>query len=300
MDVCKYCKKYHHEYKVCSAYIEAMKKETENTRGAGVTDLKDFVFNGFIKARGDFGDNTANLGSVYFGVYYGKTTGAFHYMDYVYVNRSWWFTNRRLLEVKPGVLCRHPDAQSWTSSDEVMSEDQAAPFLMAAKLVGDPKLIKRFIIGHAKRGFLFMTNTRRNHAYPKWSPYARADKSYGWKLPDLTLVTFLALLCRCSGFHFLPVIWLADLVSIIKSYQYLWASEPTFLKKGHYGDLRKHIMRLIFNNLYCPTYFNTIAIKVLAPIAHKATRLWFSSARGEPPIYDIMKPALDDTFGVKD
>ena len=255
---------------------------------------------GFIKARGDYGDNPANLGTAYFSVFEARRLNLVPQNHYSTLTYDAWIGSRLLLESKPGLICRHPDPNSWTSSTSTMSRDQIRGYLMGAHAVGDHGFIDRFIRGHAWRGYMFTTNSRRNHAYPKGHMYYRPDKSHGWKIPDFTGLSFWAFLCRLTGRRSSKLLFLADTISIAKSKRYVNEHVETGKKTGHFGDLRNHIQHLMFCKLYQNTDENDEAIDVMRALRPQlAMDLWFSEARQEPPMGDVMRPLIQCIFGGK-
>lgn len=253
---------------------------------------------GMIKSRGDYGDCIHNIGTCYFQIITASRLGLDVPVKFwEKFNKSTWEKLSRRLEIAPGRFCRHPDPESWTSNPQTLSRDAVRPFLRAAKALGDDGIIKRFAWDHAKRLWLFMPNIRRNGAYPEGHPKARKTHPYTWKVPDPTGPVFWAFLLRCLDVPIYPLFWFADLISVLKSYMYVWKAKKKIKTKGHKGDIRNHHEHLQFCKLYYNTWFNDWAMRVYARIKpQEACDLWWSEKRNEAPIGRVMT-ILNKYFG---
>lgn len=110
-----------------------------------------------------------------------------------------------------GLLRRYPDPSYWGGLSDRLSRDQSVSNVVAMGCVNRDGLAA-FFKSHLKyRALLFLTNTRKNWAYPPGDPrYVAAD--YKWKLPDLTVLSFHGLYIRAFGAKWAyPLLWITDL-----------------------------------------------------------------------------------------
>jgi hypothetical protein len=127
------------------------------------------------------------------------------------------------LQPVDGVVIRHPDPTSWTSDWDRGSTDQCRNYVVAAALRNDKIHLRKFIRGHALRGFLFFHNTRgngdtkQNHGTKVYStPEPKFD--YRWKIPDLSGMDTIALFIRGSDcWELYWALWLLDFFDFVGS-----------------------------------------------------------------------------------
>ena len=115
----------------------------------------------------------------------------------------------------PGIGRRHPHKGYWYSDDDRESRDQGILLRSWASFWNKP-LLWRMFKAHAKRGFLFMSNTRRNGATKanhgqKQNPYTDEKFDYSWKMPDFTFFGVWAQYIRGLNLWFLyPLLCIFD------------------------------------------------------------------------------------------
>lgn len=116
---------------------------------------------------------------------------------------------------------RHPDSRYWYSDDNRMSRDQATPLLASLAISNSKKSLARQLLHHAKRLFLFSTNTRRNGTTAdnhgmEYAPGRVYD--YSWKVPDLMIFDIWSIFIRGLNLKLLyPLLLVADLQTYINA-----------------------------------------------------------------------------------
>lgn len=215
------------------------------------------------------------------------------------------------LEVAPGVWRRHPDISKWYGETNRTSRDQLIPILTAIAANGLSKRARKFLKQHLKRGLLFATNTRRNGATREnhgsqykgngrlsltdkiilklkipLLPVTEGFRNHNWKLPDLTLIEFWALLIRACDFRLLyPLLMVFD-ISLFFGFLF-----RKFLKSD--PDVRNYIMPLLAASYKLPTPFSMLASylsKEHLDLAALVTEWW--SSPGEPEMHKILIPTM--------
>ena len=277
-------------------------------------DLRESYRSGMIMSRSDFGDCVHNMGTVHFQKVMAVKLNLMSYSKFPYVGYISWMDLVERLEVKPGYWVRHDAKGDWTNNPETMSRDAMRPILRAAKAGSDMGVIKRFAWAHLKRLWLFMPNVRRNGSRPsnhgmyyivsvpmnRWYkfiikykipllPTPKGIRNYNWKPGDPTGLVFWAFLFRCLDWKIMyPTFWVADMVSVVKSYGYIAKmkrEDTTFF------DCRNHIEHLQFSRLFYSTWFNDWAIRIMDEgDVQRMCDGWWSQERNEAPINTIMIP----------
>jgi len=174
----------------------------------------------------DGGDSCHRMGMYYFGLEIRKKLGI--------SNKTWPRNNSKFYELAlgklqngKGDLRRHPDQSVWYSDWDRASRDQTIPFMCACSAIGLKDNAWDYVKSHAKRLFLFTTNTKPNWVYPEgdarhvefdWTPWKRFKFFFGWrprnergdkesvygtKLPDLTILEFWGMEIRALRLWFL-------------------------------------------------------------------------------------------------
>lgn len=212
-----------------------------------------------------------------------------------------------------GVPIRHPDKSKWYSSTNRTSRDQLTPYLC---FVATPnkvlpgvvrKYFWRLLLQHAKRGFAFAWNTRRNFVYEDYVEHLKHSTpdvawNYSWKLPDLCGPNIWSIYLRGAANYFWPIgllgyplLLLADLFNFVGLLRLL-----VLLKCGYKlgptsapgrmlsHDKRNFTLSTHFASEYWPTIFSALAWQLWQPHAHQAA-ISFWTQLGEPPIHRAVK-----------
>lgn len=105
----------------------------------------------FVQANGGSGDSTHRSGIAVSLMWLlgDKTRAAIH-----------WALLCQHCEIKPGIWIRHPSEYEgdWSAYPEAFSRDQASRVILAAAVLGDKVIIKRWLKQMTLRGFLHQNN----------------------------------------------------------------------------------------------------------------------------------------------
>lgn len=246
--------------------------------------MKEIIWDdyGMILQTGDGGDSAANVGTyhVYLETRRKQSLG----QSFFDGDASWKWTTKEAFQsrltylhgIGTGLYRRHPKPEYWGSRTNTMSRDQTIPLLAAMALYGMKAQVWDYIKGHAKRGFLFATNTTPNWTYPShqvdFTWWQKVKFFFGWdpgypvyatKMPDLTIGDFWALELR--GLYspwakpfFYPVLCGLDLFTLIGSATkvYMYGKDPS------HSDDRNHVNCLLVGLQICPTFVIRLAAKL--------------------------------------
>lgn len=200
---------------------------------------------------------------------------------------------RCLYDAENNVFVRHPDASKWYSEPNRLSRDQLKPLL---NFLCIPKLNKAYrpykkhlMVSHAKRGFLFAWNTRKNFQYPTAEEHAQKSTpdvkwDYKWKMPDLTGPEIWATYIR--SFPLIakilwPLLLILDLELLLSSVFIRLAN----LFGKDTADQRNHILAVHFANKYTPTVTSYAARKLYGRrIPEAAMKKRFTDEPSQPPV----------------
>lgn len=197
----------------------------------------------------DGGDTCANEFTILYCQYAGKQTKPTKDQQAEMQHKL-----RAVYDAPSGLYVRHPDPAKWYSDTDRFSRDQMRPLLYFLGLNVQCKSAKahkqNLFKAHAKRGFLFTWNTKRNFQYgteaehkAKSTPDVAWD--YGTKTPDFTGPEVWASWLRAwRVWPLWPVLWLLDLQLLIN----------TILTLGNpKTDMRNHALGTDFAARIMPT-----------------------------------------------
>lgn len=217
--------------------------------------------------------------------------------------------------VLDGIPRRHPDPAKWYCGINRTSRDQLIPYLCylgssrAPNQALNKAYFKRLAWQHAKLGYLFTWNTRRNFQYPTLAEHlARSTPdvqwNYSWKLPDVCGPDIWAAYLR-GAMHHMPatrVLW--PLLNILDIYQALdvgwiyWQLlvqgrqvGPTWKPKALDHDKKNTAILAHHAATRYSTPISKVVWMLLKPVARKAAHSFYSEAE-QPPLY-IAIDALD-------
>lgn len=174
------------------------------------------------------------------------------------------------LEEESGRYVRHPDTAKWYSNVDTFSKDQLIPLLCLLGIRGTRPAIRRIMLKHLERLFLFSWNTRENGAVSADTPvmtwYERIGYVFGlynpgipcfyWKLPDITLPDLLGLYIRGLDIYVLyPLLLLCDIPTLISSALYRYKLSSSTIQMNQ-------ILSVDFSNRIMPTPVSMLAKKI--------------------------------------
>lgn len=223
----------------------------------------------------DGGDTLANEGTYFFLKHIG-------FEDLPHRNILWIHVLNQLLDERTSKLrrCQSLKQPDWTQDLDRGSRDQLRPFFAAC--AANPSYTpqaRSVALEHAKRGFLFTYNTRRNGATQenhgqvyKTVNGKEIKRDYSWKLPDFTGPEYLGLMIRAARARLLyPLLLVLDLFLVLSALMAL--VKPTTDK-----DCRNQILTLAVSQLVGTTPLSWLASKLYKRSgAAKRAVAWFSS-----------------------
>ena len=193
-----------------------------------------------------------------------------------------------------GLLRRHPDESKWYGDWNRASRDQTVPYLILLGETRNYRLLAWYFFMHMLRGFLFTTNTRKNHVYKTWEDHIAKSTSdvawnYRWKLPDFTGPEFFNLYIRALPkplrILLYPVLLVGDLETLIGSLVKKYFTQDD-------DDIINHTLVLINAERNTPTFLSWLAKKV-TPASFIQERLAsFFNKSIEPPLDELLEPAV--------
>lgn len=286
---------------------------------------------GMILQTGDGGDSAANIGTYHVYLETRRRMGHTMFNDGPWPCSDVNYFAAALAalespEVKGlGLYRRHPNKFSWGSRTNTMSRDQTIPLLSAMALYGLRGKVWQYVKGHARRGFLFTTNTTPNWTYPshqvEFTMWEKIKFFFGWdagypvyrtKLPDVTFGDFWALELR-GLYHpwlwpvFFPILCALDAFTLAGSFAkiYVYAKDPTN------SDDRNHINVMLVGLQICATPVIRFAAKVYSkrpraelvgpeiwwlPSGPQAALDHYYRAVNSPPFNELAAPIVKQYF----
>lgn len=193
--------------------------------------------------------------------------------------------------VRGGIPIRHPDPTKWYSRTDRTSRDQLTPYLCFVAESGSlkQKLFTRLWLQHAKLGWMWAWNTRKNGVID--TP---------WKLPDFCGPDIWAVYARGLLNHslfailVLPVLWLICWVGDLQNFLAVvsnWIPHklgrkfgPTYIPDTLDHDARNLTLKVHFAAHNWPTWFARFSWWLWAPLGQEAAISWWSQP-GEPTLY---------------
>lgn len=218
-------------------------------------------------------------------------------------NRSFaycYFTGKKAdkvyaeLETAPGLLRRSPHPGKWYSMPERLSRDQFIPALACLIRQQNKPLLERVAGRHARRGYLFAWNTRRNFQYPTLDEHLRkstpdVEWNYSWKVPDFCGPAIWAMYSRAFGERWGIRRYLGDLETLVNSL--IVRLNP---KRD---DVINHLIILHLANNLKPTKLARLA-RLITPYDLLLKRMdTFFGKDQEPPLNEIVREALANEVG---
>lgn len=242
---------------------------------------------GMILQGGDGGDSAANMGTYHIFLQTRRNMGHVMFNDgpwpasdlRAFVAALWQLEapGSPIAFANVGLYRRHPDLRYWTARTNTMSRDQTIPLLGAMALYKHTGRVVDYLIGHAKRLFLFTTNTTPNWSDPISTPntlttWQRVKFFFGWdpgravyalKIPDITLFEFWALELR--GLYrpwawpvIFPLVLFADLFTVFGSLDKVFV----YAKDATNNDDRNHVNTMLVGLQICPTPLVRLAANI--------------------------------------
>lgn len=195
------------------------------------------------------------------------------------------------LEVAPGAYARHPVphpisnrfgyyyAGTW---DGVISRDQLTGIILGHMKLENRAKTWDMIKHHARRGFLFSYNSRKNGLLPEEAP---------WKLPDFTGPDIWALYLRSFGawsWIAFPVLCVLDLQMLIN------AVNIRYVKKE-----KEHVLNFLgkffASREYVPTPVSWVTkLLVSKTQMHSALKLYWDGWRQNPGMSKLFSKKVDE------
>lgn len=196
------------------------------------------------------------------------------------------------LEKEYGRYVRHPDPLKWYSNIDTFSKDQLIPLLCLLGIRGTRPAIRRIILKHLERLFLFSWNTRENGAVSTNTPvmtwYQRIGYIFGlynpgipcfnWKIPDITLIDIFGLYVRGLDLYILyPLLFLCDIPTLISSTLYRYKLSSSTIQMNQ-------ILSIDFSNRVMPTPISWLAKKIYGKTIPEAALIASWGQDWQPPV----------------
>ena len=221
------------------------------------------------------GDTTQRVGMYYLGLKLAKELGA-DITQYPY-QHNFGIVQQMLQDWDTGNFIRHPDTRYWYSDLDRGSRDQTMPMLMGLSECG--LSLRDAIWAHAKRLFLFATNTRwngatrANHGRPflyappltAWQKFVikhriplvrlRTVSNYNWRMPDITGPSVWAVYLR-HGIKQIPALkWPLYPVLCVLDLEFFVNSVLKRTLAKHDTDVVNHVIEGVYFARNTPTFF---------------------------------------------
>lgn len=160
----------------------------------------------------------------------------------------------KLHKVHQGNYVRHPNKE-WDASDfDRFSRDQMKPLIVALGY-WDRAELKDLAIGHLKRGFLFMTNTRQNGANKH--SHGTNGYDYSWRMPDITGPDVWALFIRAFRAWWLyPLLLVFDLYLVFTAIKWRWSPKHNIAMNS--------CLCIMYAKAALPTPWSWLATKIVS------------------------------------
>jgi hypothetical protein len=206
----------------------------------------------------DPGDTAQREGMVMVGAYILWKSGKMSDAEFMYLEGRYQKVLSLLNDPNhKGLLRRYPDPTYWGGLSDRLSRDQSIPNVIAMGFV-ERFSLGRFYDAHQKYSWgWFMTNTRRNWAWPPGHPEYDAKK-YRWKIPDITIMSFTGSYIR--AFKQRDAIskirlWFYDLDTLVGTI----SKVHSYGKNPNASDDLSHIMNLYQAEIESPTLISKLA-----------------------------------------